>query len=69
MSSSHGLCRLKLAPTKECNELSLLKSALLRVVVVWDAINNCITRHLEGVLVWPYMKFMNESLCDVNEVT
>lgn len=31
MSSSHGLCQLKLSPTKECNELSLLNSVLLRV--------------------------------------
>ena len=31
MSSSHGLCRLKLAPTNEYNILSVLKGVLLRV--------------------------------------
>ena len=31
MSRSHGLCQLKLAPTNECYEISLLKGVLLRV--------------------------------------
>ena len=31
MCSSHGLCRLNLSPTNECNGLSLLKDVLLRV--------------------------------------
>lgn len=37
-SIPHGLCRLNIARTKECNKLSLPKVVLLRVVVVWDAI-------------------------------
>lgn len=31
MSSSQGVCRLKIPPTNECNEHSLLKGVLLSI--------------------------------------
>ena len=68
MSRTHGLCLLMPSHTKECNEISVPKGVLLRVVVVWDAITHFTSRHLEVVLMCPYRKCMNVPLCEVSEV-
>ena len=61
MSSSQGLCRLKLSPTKECDELSILKSVVLRygggmgcyLSIAW-------VTTWKGSLGVSYMQLMNE---------
>ena len=61
MSSSHGLHRLKLSPTKECDELSILKSVVLR----HDGGMGCYLS-IAWVTTWKvslgvsYMQLMNE---------
>ena len=69
MCNSNGLCRLKIASTNECNELSLLKGVLLRVSsgmgYYLSILQVGIWRNLGASLC--EMKCTNESLFDVNK--